>query len=579
VILVAFGLLCCGSALLWVVFSRPPNDSQPDEGPPWFVDVTDEIGLDFVHDAGDLSLYQLPQIVGSGAALLDFDGDGRIDLYLLTNAGPESKSINRLYKNMPDNSFKDVTEGSGLGIAGHNMGVAIGDVNNDGLPDVLVTQRGGIKLFLNQGNGVFKDITDESGLKNLQWGTSASFFDYDRDGWLDLVVVNYLENDPYRVCRAINGQKEYCGPMHLPGTVTRLFHNLGRARKNQEQIAHFMDVTLEAGLAKAPGPGLGVYCADFNGDGWPDIFIANDGQPNHLWINQKNGTFAEEALRRGVAVDSMGLAQANMGIAVGDVDNDGMFDIYITHLTGERNALWRQGPIRGQFRDQTAQAGLLAPRWQATGFGTIMGDFDQDGWLDIAVVNGRVTRGDYPSSGTADDHFKFYRERNQLFRNEGKGKFRDISLANAAFCGTPNIGRGLAYGDLNGDGALDLVVTTVAGRARVFRNVAPQPGHWLLVRAVDPRYNRDAYGAEIVVRAGVEQWLRIVNPGDSYLCSSDPRVHFGLGQAAMFDEVHVLWPDGRTEVFPGGCADRLMVLRRGDGKEQVRDQGKPTVFD
>lgn len=565
--------------LWWHSFWPHPNGSLEPKGKDgdqaWFADVTDEMGLDFVHDAGDVSKYQLPQIVGSGVAIFDFDGDGRPDIYLLSYGGPTSKSINRLYRNMPDGKFKDVTEGSGLGFAGWNTGVTIGDVNNDGRPDVLVTQYGGVKLFLNNGNGRFTDITEQAGLKNPVWATSACFFDYDRDGWLDLIVVNYVEDDPNWPCYNPTGKRDYCGPLIFKGIVSKLFRNRGGdpaslpRKQGKSATVRFEDVTVKAGLAKAPGPGLGVCCADFNGDGWPDIFIANDGKPNHLWINQKNGTFNEEALVRGIAVDSNGHSQAGMGVAIGDVDGNGLFDIYVTHLTQERHTLWQQGPERGEFRDQTARAGLLASDWRGTGWGTIMIDCDHDGWQDIAAVNGRILEGTATPNPALGDHFKHYSERNQIFRNEGKGKFRDVSSLNKAFCGTPNVARSLAYGDLDGDGALDLVITTVGGRARIYRNVARSPGHWLLVRAIDPRYNRDAYGAEIRIKMGDRRLLRIINTGDSFQCSNDPRAHFGLGDMTKIEGIHVLWPDGLAEVFEeGGAVDRNVVVKRGAGKAE-----------
>jgi hypothetical protein len=540
----------------------------------WFVDVTDDVGMDFVHDAGDLGRLWQPQIHGSGVAIFDYDGDGRLDIYLLNFGGPDSKSINRLYKNMPGGTFKDVTAGSGLGIAGYNTGVIVGDVNNDGWPDVVATQHCDVKLLLNNGNATFTDATGASGLKNPLWGTSANFVDYDRDGWLDLVIVNYLEDDPHQTCFNPMSKRDYCGPLHFPGTVSKLFRNLGLVEKNNGKQGpaspvRFQDVTVSAGLAKAPGPGLAVYAADFTGDGWPDLLIVNDNKPNHLWVNQENGTFIEDALVRGIAVDSMGQAQAGMGVAIGDVDGNGLFDVYMTHLASERNTLWQQGPKRGEFRDQTARAGLLGTDWRGTGFGTLMADFDLDGWPDIAVANGRVAQGSISLNPALGQHLVHYGERNQLFRNLGTGRFRDVSALNVPFCGTANVARALACGDLDGDGAPDLVLTTVADRARVFRNVAKERGHWLLVRAVDPQHKRDAYGAEIRVRVGEREILRIINPGDSFQSSSDPRAHFGLGRAERFDAIHVVWPDGLAEVFPGGAGDRELTLRRGEGQKAL----------
>lgn len=573
-----------GAALLLLGFGAaaffyfPPRGTEGESADPrlaWFTDVTDQLGIDFIHEPGDLSRYWQPQIHGSGVALFDFDGDNRLDIYLLNFGGLDSKAINRLYKNMPDGTFHDVTAGSGMGIAGYNTGVAVGDVNNDGAADVLVTQHGGLRLFLNNGDGTFSDATEDSQLQNPLWGTSANFFDYDRDGWLDLVIVNYLDDDPHWRCYNPMSKREYCGPTHFKGTVSKLFRNLGPGGKDDPGAkgAHaprvrFQDVTIKAGLAKAPGPGLAVYCADFTEDGWPDILIVNDNEPNHLWVNQKNGTFTEEAAIRGIAVDSMGQAQAGMGVAVGDVDEDGLLDIYMTHLSSERNTLWKQGPQRGQFRDLTAASGLLASDWRATGFGTLMADFDHDGWIDLAVANGAVSQGTPTPHAALGPHFQRYSERNQVFRNTGRGKFQDVSRHNPALCGAPNVARALAAGDLDGDGAIDLVVTTVGNRPRVLRNTAAQRGHWLLVRALDPKRKRDAYGAEVRVRAGERRWLRIINPGDSYQSSSDPRAHFGLGEVAQFDAIHVLWPDGLAEVFPGGTADRVLELRRGEGKEE-----------
>jgi hypothetical protein len=306
--------------------------------------------------------------------------------------------------------------------------------------------------------------------------------------------------------------------------------------------------------------------ADLTGDGWPDIFVANDALANFLWVNQHDGTFREEGVRRGLAFNIMGEAQGNMGIALGDMDGDGLLDLFVTHLTHETHTLWRQ-TAPGLFHEQTGAAGLAASQWRGTGFGTVFGDFDHDGNPDLALVNGRVEALEERTRDPALESFwSRYAERNQLFANEGAGHFRDISTANTPFCGTARVSRGLACADIDGDGALDLLVTTVGGPARLYRNVTPKRGHWLLVRLIDPVLRRDAYGARVRVHTRDRSWLGIVSPGQSYLCSCDPRVHFGLGQAMHVDAITVDWPDGAQERYPGVAVDGSVLLRKGEGK-------------
>jgi hypothetical protein len=565
-------------AVLLVSCQSERRDLPPEAiEPPLFRDVTEEWGLAFLHDAGPTGTYFMPQIIGSGAALFDFDNDGLLDIYLIHNAGPQSQSTNRLFHQEKDCRFREVT-GSGLNIAGYGMGAAVGDINNDGWPDLLVTHYGGSRLFVNNGNSTFTEVSREAGLDTVLWGTSACFLDYDRDGWLDLVITHYVDYGPNRPCTDTTGKRDYCPPQVFVGTVTKLYHNLGRSLKEKARV-RFEDVTLRSGLGKRPGPGLGIVSADFDGDGWPDILVANDGKQNHLWINQKNGTFREEALTRGLALNSQGQTMANMGIALGDVDGDLRFDVFIPHLTEEPPALWRQ-ETNGYFEDVTVSAGLAATRQRGTGFGAVLADFDHDGSPDLAVVNGRVIHSHggrklATSAPARDDYWSVFVEQNQLFVNDGKGSFRDVSLSNPDLCGREGVYRGLACGDIDGDGAVDLLVTDIAGTARLFKNVAPKRGHWLLVRVIDPALHRDAYGAEVTVTAGERRWKGWVNPGYSFLCSNDPRVHFGLGSAKNADSFDVQWPDGTREQFTGCAADQAVELRRGTAKPLPQKRASP----
>lgn len=561
IVAIGMALLFCGCKP-----AIPPSTTAveaPVTDPIWFEDATDKVGLSFVHDCGPTGEFFMPQSMVAGCAMFDANGDGKLDLLLLQSAGPKTGKTNQLYLQNADGTFRNASASSGLDFDGYNVGVAVGDFDNDGRPDVLITQFVGAKLLHNEGGGKFGDVSAEVGINNPLWGSSAAFFDYDRDGWLDLVIVNYVDYDRSWPCTAPDGSRDFCGPKTFPGTAAKLFHNLG-ARNGT--IAKFQDVTVPSGLAAKIGPGLGVYCADLTGDGWPDMFVTNDGKPNYLWVNQKDGTFKEEGLSRGVALTGMGSQYANMGIAAGDYDGDGLTDLFVTHLTNETHTLWQQGPV-GLFRDKTIETGVLKTKWRGTGFGAVAADFDLDGSPDIAFVNGKVYSGP-PVSDT--DHlppfWRPYAERNQLLRNDGKGQFVDVSPSNAGFCGTPNVARGLAMGDYDDDGRPDLLVVNLGNRARLYRNVSVG-NNWLKIQAIDPKLgNRDLLGTELKVTANGRMQFQIIRSEQSYLSSSVAIGTFGLGSSTAYDKLEVKWPNGNSEEFPVGAANRKVIVRPGEGK-------------
>lgn len=530
-------------------------------GTDWFEDATSRLGVEFVHDAGPTGKYFMPQVTGGGCALFDADGDDRLDILLLQNAGPKSASRNQLYQQQPDGTFRNVSAGCGLDFAGNNTGVAIGDVNNDGKPDVLVTQYHGARLLVNRGGCRFDDVTPTAGITNLYWGTSASFVDYDRDGWLDLLIANYVDYDGKRNCFA-HRHEEFCGPKQFPGSPAHLFRNLGGSGGG----VRFRDVSQSSGIAAARSSGLGVYCADLTADGWPDLFIANDLRPNHLWVNQKNGTFREEAVPRGIALAEHGGMDGNMGVAVGDFDSDGLTDLFVTHQSNETHTLWRQD-ADGLFSDVTARSRAATTRLHGTGFGAVMTDFDRDGHPDIAIANGNVSAPQRKDPGNSAAFWRDYHDQNQLMWNRGDGSFVEVSRINRAFCGYGNVGRGLATGDVNRDGRPDLLVTDIGGPARLLLNKSPDKNHWLAVRCLLPS-GRDAIGAEVRLQVGERVFFRTVQPAESYLSSSSPELLFGLGVLPTVREIAVRWPDGSSETFPGGSADQRLQLRYGGGKRK-----------
>ena len=526
-----------------------------------FTDVTNQVGLDFQHDPGVDGSYFMPEIVGSGGALLDYDNDGDLDIYLVNGAhrggtkrGSTVSPKNRLYRQEDEGTFEDVTGEAGLGDTGYGMGVAVGDLDNDGDLDIYLSNYGRDQLYQNNQDGTFTNVSEQAGISNPDWGCSALFFDYNLDTHLDIFVTNYLALDPVSVCPDRSGRQDYCGPGGFPGVPDLLFHNNGNGT--------FTDVSSESGIAAAASKGLGVVTGDFNNDQHPDLYVANDGEANNLWLNQGNGTFQDHGIFLGAALNGVGRAEAGMGVAVGDVDNDENLDFFVTHLRRESNTLYRYAGDFG-FQDDSSPSGLGAASLPYTGFGAGFFDFDHDGDLDLAVANGRVTRGLLLTGGKTSSYWDDYAEPNFLFVNTGVGRFQSVGEQTADFCRSIENSRGLAFGDIDNDGDIDLLVANGGGRARLFRNDSRSAGRWLSVRTVDPELNRDALGARVTVVLGARRISRLIAPGYSFLSSNDARAHFGLGAANQVDEIYVEWPGGATEIFPGVQADQFVALRKG----------------
>ena len=409
------------SLLAWAGGCRSEPVPSPARSPGvTFVEVTDEVQLRFAHDCGPKREFFVPEIMGSGVGVFDFDRDGDLDIYLIQGrpspgAADAPPVPNQLFQRQADGTYVDVSESSGLDDDGYGMGVACGDVNNDGWTDVYVTNYGANALYLNQGDGSFENVTDRAGVGDEGWGTSAIMLDFDRDGWLDLYVANYVIYEPSRVCEDKSGRPEFCGPEQFRPAPDRLYRNQGDGT--------FADVSDDAGITQARGRGLGVVAADFNGDHWLDLYVANDMDPNHLWINQGDGTFREDAILLGVAFNAAGQTEASMGVLCEDLDGDLDFDLFMTHLRGESNTLYRNEG--GTFRDSTSQFGLLGPSLPFTGFGAAAGDFDHDGDLDIVFVNGHVFRASEGTS-SSDSFWQAYAQPAVLLLNED-GRFEDAS--------------------------------------------------------------------------------------------------------------------------------------------------------
>jgi len=551
-------IACGGNEIPGV--SDPTRRDRPDENP-ILVEITQQIGLPGDSVEWTAGTYYYPEITGTGLAFIDFDDDGDLDLLHVRSPPPgqqDSPAPNRLYRQEPDGNFVDVTSEAGLGDEGYGQGVAVGDVDNDGDLDVYFTNFGRDSLYLNNGDATFVDATSEAGFDAELWSTSAAFCDYDRDGDLDLYVTHYVDYSYPKSCAA-GGKPEYCGPSSFAGEPDQLFRNEGDG--------HFRDVTRELGITLPrrgeAAKGLGVICVDLTHDDWPDIYVANDSELNQLWVNRNGTSFVDEAVMRGVAVNRFGTPEGSMGVVVGDADGDGNLDLFMTHIAQETNTFY-SGSSGSLFSDRTVEAGAGLHDLSLTGFGCGLLDYDLDGDLDLAVVNGRVRRGK-PLAGAALDAFwNPYAEPDLLFRNGGEGRLENVTASSGQYGERLEVGRGLAVGDLDNDGDPDIAVTTGANVLRVYRNEASHQGsRWLTIRAMTGR--RDAIGATVTVTAGSRRRTGLVLPATGYLSSNDFRIQFGLGDAARVDGIEVRWPDGTKERFDGGDAGQLRTLQQGAG--------------
>lgn len=534
------------------------------EAPTGFTDITEEAGVRFVHDAGERGNYSLPEITGAGGGFFDADGDGALDLYLLQGGrpadpveAPPGAAGNALFLQLPDGRFRDASAASGLDHAGYGMGLAAGDYDGDGRADLFVTNYGPDALFRNLGGGAFEEVTEAAGVAGEGWSSSAAFCDYDADGRLDLFVARYVRNDPAKHCTKQDGSRDYCSPQVFAGTHDYLYRNRGDGS--------FEEVSLAAGLRAVHAPGLGVVCADFDGDRRLDFYVANDGEANQLWLNRGGGEFRDDAFLAGVALNDAGRPEAGMGIALGDVDADLDLDLFITHVAEETNTLYRSdgadfGP---SFSDRTGPSGLGPPSMALTGFGVAFLDLDLDGALDLVVANGRVQREPPLPGASGDDFWRPFAEPNQVFLNGGEARF--AAAPGGDLDRALEVSRGLAFGDFDEDGDPDLLVANAAGPARLYRNDFRRAGAALAVRPVDAQ-GRAAFPTRVFATLDDgRRLLRRADPGGGYLAANDPRAFFGIPAGRRVTGLLVVWPDGGEESFPG-AEGREVTLRRGTGE-------------
>ena len=565
--------------------------SLPQSGPalPTFVDITEAAGLSRalnVSGSPDDKQFLLEEM-GCGVALFDYDNDGWLDIFLVNGSSFDAAVRDRrpasyLFRNNRDGTFTDVTAKAGLTRTGWGQACCVGDYDNDGFDDLFVSYWGHDVLYRNNGDGTFTDVSEQAGVSGPagRWGAGCCFLDYDRDGHLDLFVSSYVNFDPESAPRP--GQAEYCryneiavpcGPMGFAGGTNALYRNRGDGT--------FEDVSERSGVSRPAGPrsmvfvgsnwrasgsyAMGAAAADFDNDGWPDIYVACDTAPSLLYRNNHDGTFREIAIPAGVALDENGVALAGMGVGVGDYDADGWLDIVRTNFSEQVTTLYRN--YGGAFEVASIRAGLGVNR-KYVGFGVDFIDADNDGWSDIFVANGHV----YTQLAGRRLHLT-YRQPRLLYRNLGNGRFEDVSSRAGAAIGEPNLGRGCAFGDFDNDGDVDIVINNLDGPPTLLRNDGGNRNHWIMFKCVGTTSNRSAIGTRVTVTAGGRQQIDEVASGSSYYSQSDFRLHFGLARASAADRVEVAWPSGRKESFRDLPANHLFVLHEGKGVASRRKLG------
>ena len=533
-----------------------PTSMTDGAGPPWFEEVAAARGISFELVSGHAEKFLMPEIMCGGAALFDMDNDGDLDAYLV-QGGSLTDSIqpaprNQLFRNEGDGTFTDVSNGSGADDPGYGMGVACGDIDNDGDVDLYITNVGPNVLLRNDGHGAFTDVTDAAHVGHPGWGASAAFFDSNKDGWLDLIVTNYLNWSIATELDCYNnmGGPDYCSPQNYNApAMDTLYRNNGDGT--------FTDITEPSGLGTRFGTGLGVACGDFDGNGWLDIFIANDGMEDRLWLNQA-GSFKDQASSYQCAFDQEGKAKAGMGVTVADIDDDLDLDLLVCNLNGESDSFFLNKSGR-YFEDKTVIAGLGSVSRPLTRFGMGWIDFDNDTWLDLYQANGRVM---LQSVRYADD---LYAEPNVLKRGVPNAiRFEEVKPRGGTKVLLSATSRAAAFGDVDNDGGIDILIVNRDGPAHLLRNIAPKRGHWIGFRVLN-EHGGDALNATISLQVGDRTVHRDVRAAYSYLASNDPRVHFGLGDQSRVDAITVQWPDGAKEQFGPFSGGDYHVIRRGSG--------------